>query len=167
MPALEPSFSIVVAYAQNRVIGRDNTLPWHLSADLKHFKTLTLGKTMLMGRKTYDAIGKLLPGRQTIILTRNDTFSVPGATIIHDIALIDQCVEASVEIMVVGGAMVYKIMLPLCDKLYVTEVKTTLAGDTFFPEIDLNVWQEVSREPHFKDENNDYDYDFVLYTRSV
>lgn len=158
-------YSIVVAYADNQVIGRNNHLPWHLSDDLKHFKALTLGKTMLMGRKTYESIGKLLPGRQTVILTHNLSYHIAGADVIHGLDQLENCSLLSEEIMVVGGAAIYAQLLPLCETLYVTEVKASVEGDAFFPKINEAAWREVSRQRHKRNDTNDYDADFVQFVR--
>jgi len=157
------TYSIVVAFSSNHVIGRNNALPWRLSNDLQHFKLLTLGKTIVMGRKTYDSIGKLLPGRDTVIMTKNPNFRVRGASVISHVDEIALLPTRSDEIMIVGGSSIYDLFLEICDTLYVTEVKATLEGDAFFPDIDPAVWLQSHRESHAADQKNEYDYDFVTY----
>lgn len=157
--------SLVVAMAQNRVIGRDNGLPWHLPADLRHFKTLTLGKPIIMGRKTYESIGRPLPGRLNIVLTRDAGFRAPGCEVcasLEDAVL--RAGEAG-EIMIIGGAALYKEALAHADRIYLTEIHARIEGDTRFPEIDPATWREIARERHAADERNDLDYSFVTLER--
>lgn len=161
--------SLIVAIAHDNVIGRSNDLPWYLPADLKHFKATTSGHTVIMGRKTYDSIaariGGPLPERHNIILTRDEDLVVPGASVAHSLEMaLDNHVDD--ELFVIGGAEIYAHALPYADKLYVTEIDADIAsGDTFFLPIDPAQWRETSREPHKKDERNEYDYSFVTYER--
>lgn len=160
--------SLVWAMAQNRVIGRNNSLPWYLPEDLKYFKRITLGKPVIMGRKTYESIGKPLPGRTNVVVTRNPDWQAEGVkvvasleaarTLCESIAEIDGCDEA----MVVGGAQIYEQALPLADKLYLTEVHADVEGDTTFPEFDRDAWQVVAREDFAAAGPNPYDYSFLI-----
>ena len=157
--------SLVVAMSENRVIGRDNDLPWRLPADLAHFKRLTLGKPIIMGRKTYESIGRPLPGRQNIVLTRDATFQAPGCDICLDL---DQAMAAAgdaEEVMIIGGGALYETLLERADRIYLTEVHADIEGDTWFPELDTSSWKEVTRERHAADERNRLDYSFVTLER--
>lgn len=155
--------SIIVAKAQNNAIGKDNQLLWHLPQDMKHFKQTTMGHHMIMGRKTFESIGRPLPGRELIIVTRNPDYPAPGCKTVGSIkealGWAEQAGET--EVLIAGGAQIYRAMLPLADKIYLTEVKATLEGDTFFPELDQNEWEETQRTAHSADERHAYAYDFV------
>lgn len=155
------SISLIAAMANNRVIGKNNTLPWHLPADLKHFKNTTMGKAIVMGRKTFESIGRPLPGRQNIIVTRDKMYQATGCTIINSINQI-KLVSDAIEIMVIGGAEIYKQLLPQAQRLYLTYIHADVDGDSHFPQWQANEWQEISREDHLADENNKYDYSFVI-----
>ena len=156
--------SAIVAQSENRVIGINNQLPWHLPLDLRHFKEVTLGKTILMGRKTYESIGKALPGRTNVVLTRDPLFSAPGCVVVRDIETALQAVTTD-EVVVIGGALIYESLLPRVDYLYLTQVHTTLEGDAFFPELPAEEWREVSREQFAQDEKHLYAYTFVELER--
>lgn len=157
--------SLIVARANNGVIGSRNDLPWYLSADLRKFKELTTDHIVVMGRKTYESIhtrlGHALPNRRNIVLTRQ-AIDLPDAEVIHDLREI----EKLGDVFVIGGAEVYAATIDMADRLYVTDVHADIEGDAYFPELDGSVWREVSREPHEKDEKNQFDYDFVIYDRS-
>ena len=156
--------ALVVAMAENRVIGKDNQLIWHLPADLKHFKRLTTGHPIIMGRKTFEAIGKPLPNRTNIIITHQAGYKAEGCMVAHSLSeglMMAQQMDA--EIFVIGGAEIYRQAMFLADTIYLTEVHHTFEGDTFFPEIDSILWQGTSREFHKADEKNPYDYSFVTY----
>jgi dihydrofolate reductase len=161
--------SIIAAVAHGNVIGVKNDLPWHLPADLKHFRQLTTGKTVVMGYNTYksiyDRLGSTLPNRNNIVLVDDPGLQVEGALLAYSLdgALETTDVE---EIFVIGGASVYRQAIEKADRLYITEVDSDVEGDTFFPEIDRAVWKEVSREEHEADERNPHDYDFVVYERA-
>ncbi|MEM7026621.1 MAG: type 3 dihydrofolate reductase [Pseudomonadota bacterium] len=155
-------YAIVVAMDQNRVIGHNNTLPWHLSSDLQYFKKITMGKPIIMGRKTHESIGRPLPGRQNIILTRDTSYQSNGCTIVNSIEVLNRFCENHEELMITGGAEIYKMLLPKTNRIYLTEVKTSVEGETFFPEFDRESWNESSREDHLADEKNDFDYSFVV-----
>ena len=157
--------SLIVALDRNRVIGSDNQLPWRLSADLQHFKGLTMGKPIVMGRKTYESIGRPLPGRTNIVVTRDSSFSAAGCRVVHSI---DEALVAAGdvdEVMIMGGENLYSQLLPRADRLYLTEVQAEVSGDAWFPEFDATQWQELERESHRADENNEFDYDFVVLAR--
>lgn len=157
--------SLIVALARNRVIGRDNQLPWRLSADLQHFKGLTMGKPIVMGRKTCESIGKPLPGRTNIVVTRNSSFSAEGCRVVHSIDEALVAAGGADEVMIMGGENLYSQLLPRADRLYLTEVQAEVSGDAWFPELDQTQWQELERESHRADENNEFDYDFVVLAR--
>jgi len=157
--------SLIVALARNRVIGRDNQLPWRLSADLQHFKGLTMGKPIVMGRKTYESIGRPLPGRTNIVVTRDSSFSAAGCRVVHSIDEALVAAGGADEVMIMGGENLYSQLLPRADRLYLTEVQADVSGDAWFPEFDQTQWQELERESHRADEKNEFDYDFVVLTR--
>lgn len=153
--------SAIAAMSENRVIGHNNQLPWHLPADLKHFKTITLGKPILMGRKTYESIGRPLPQRENIIVTRDVDFKAPGCLIVHSIDAALSVVQHKDEVLVIGGALLYQQMLPLVQRLYLTVIHQAFVGDAFFPEIDQSKWREVERCDCNRDEKNPYQYSFI------
>ncbi|HLR42474.1 MAG TPA: dihydrofolate reductase [Pseudogracilibacillus sp.] len=159
--------SLIVAMDKNNVIGKDNDMPWHLPNDLKHFKETTLGHTMIMGRKTFDSIGRVLPGRKTVVLTRSEQTFPEEVDVIHSIEEIQTLQKANEEdeLFVIGGGELFKEMLPHADKLYVTVIDEAFDGDVYFPEIDPRIWDEVSKEKGLKDEKNIYDYYFIEYSR--
>lgn len=155
--------SIIVAVATNNVIGLNNTLPWHLPEDLKRFKALTMGHHIIMGRKTYESLGRLLPGRTTVIVTRNQKYAVDGAIVVHSL---EEAIEASNhddEVFLIGGAELYALGLAYAHRLYITEVKGEYTGDAYFPTIDYSSWQEISREQHVSINNLQYCY--IVYER--
>ena len=166
-----PRLSILVAMARNRVIGQNNTLPWHLPADLKHFKFLTMGKTIVMGRKTYQSIGKPLPGRTNIIITRQANYEVPGAVIVNSVEdALRVCKEISAhdsETFVIGGENLYRQTIKICQRMYITEIHRDFEGDTFFPEFNLDDWEETQRDKHFSDGDNCMEYHFVILDRKL
>lgn len=159
--------SIIVAKTSNHVIGQDNQLPWHLPKDLQHFRRITMGHHVIMGRKTFASIQNPLSGRKLIVLTQNTGYSAPGCTIAHSIeealAIAEQAGDT--EVLIAGGAVIYQATLALVDKIYLTELKVKLVGDTFFPVIKANEWQEISRIHHPADERHLYAYDFVELVR--
>jgi len=165
--------SLIAAMDNNRVIGVNNALPWYLPADLKHFKAVTMGKPVLMGRKTYESIGKPLPGRENIILTRQANFSAKGCTTVCSIeealAHADDELGAD-ELMVIGGAQLYEAMLSLANRLYLTQIDVSVADDTpaslvYFPEINRSEWTETDWQEHTADEKNSYNYHFLTLDR--
>ncbi|MEL6606673.1 MAG: dihydrofolate reductase [Bacteroidota bacterium] len=155
--------SIIVAKAQNNAIGKDNRLLWHLPQDMKHFKQTSMGHHMIMGRKTFESIGKPLPGRELIVVTRNPDYHAPGCKTVGSIeealAWAEQVGET--EVLIAGGEQIYRATLPIVDKIYLTEVKATLEGDTFFPELVPNEWVEIQCTAHPADDKHAYAYDFV------
>lgn len=161
--------SIIVAKAKNNVIGKDNQLIWKLSSDLRLFKKLTTDHYIIMGRKTYESMGKPLPNRTSIVITRNRDFELPeGHFVFHSLEdAIQLCISKNLEqIYIIGGAEIYLQSLSICDELIVTEVDANPQGDVFFPDIDPKKWNEFSREHFQKDEKNEYDFDFVTYKRN-
>lgn len=159
--------SIIVAKGKNNIIGKDNKLVWNLPEDLKRFKELTTGHTIIMGRKTFESLGKILPNRKHIVFTGNPDFKVDGENvqIVHSMLEIQECIENNEENFVIGGAMIYNLLMPYVKKMYVTEINEEFDGDAFFPRIDEAVWKEISREKGTKNEENNLDYDFVTYER--
>lgn len=153
--------SLVVAMAKHRVIGKDKQMPWHLPADLAHFKKITLGKPVIMGRKTFESIGKPLPGRRNIVITRQET-KIDGCEVFHSLEQALSAVAHEKEIMVIGGGSLYRQALPLAHRLYLTFIDLDVAGDTFFPEWNESEWQEMSTEKHFPDKKNPHAYRFVI-----
>lgn len=143
-----PQLSVIAAIAHNRVIGRENALPWHLPEDLKHFKALTMGHPIVMGRKTYESLGRLLPGRTTVIVSRNRNYAVPGALIVESLQQALAVCRHEQEIFIIGGAELYKEALPMADRLYLTEIDADFEGDAYFPDFAPGRWREVSRQPH-------------------
>lgn len=167
--------SLIVALARNHTIGIDNKLPWYLPNDLKYFKQVTMGKTIIMGRKTYESIGKPLPGRINIVITRQADYQPPNA---NDSVKVVASLEAARELaenlalingqheaLIIGGAEIYTQALHLVDRMYLTEVHAEVEGDAFFPEFDRNQWQAVAREDFAAEGGNPYDYSFVVYER--
>ena len=157
--------SIIVAMNKNQVIGKDGALPWHISSDLKNFKKITMGKPILMGRKTHESIGKPLPGRENIILTENKDYFSEGCVVKHTLDEALLYCEKVPEVMVMGGATLYEQTLNKAEKLYITEVVASVDGDIFFPEYDRSQWLEISRDSFKADENNEYDYSFMVLER--
>jgi dihydrofolate reductase len=159
--------SIIVAASENGVIGADGALPWRLSDDLRHFKAVTMGKPIVMGRKTWDSIGRPLPGRQNIVITRQAGFEVAGCDVV---ASTDAAVAAAgnaEEIMIIGGSQVYALFLPVADRIYLTRVHAEVDGDAHFPTPEADAWALVSDEPHVADDRNDFDYSFRVYERKA
>lgn len=158
--------SMIAAMADNRIIGADNDMPWHLPADLKHFKATTMGKPVLMGRKTYESIGKALPGRPNIVITTNVEYTLPDATVVNSIDAAMQAASAFDEVMIIGGGTIYQTMLAQAQRLYLTFIDLNVEGDTQFPDYEaVGDWLEVARETHQKDEKNPHDYTFVTLQR--
>jgi dihydrofolate reductase len=159
------NISIVVAISENHVIGKDNKLLWHLPNDLKHFKEITTGHTVIMGRKTYDSVGKPLPNRRNIIITRQPV-TIAGCEVVNSIeAAIELCAGEN-EVFIVGGAEIYKQAIKLTDRIYLTIVHKNFDGDSFFPEINKNEWKEVSREDYEPDHKNLLPYSFITLERN-
>ena len=167
------SVALIVAMAKNRTIGVNNTLPWRCPEDLKHFKALTMGHHMIMGRKTFDSIGKALPGRTTVVVTRDRELRLEGCLMAHSLSqAIAVCTEKIAagtddrEIFIVGGAEIYAQSMPFVDNLYVTEIQQDVDGDAHFPEINSVSWHEVSREVHTQETPQKLQFHFVQYRRN-
>lgn len=157
--------AIIVATDEQGLIGKDNDLPWKLSADLQYFRRVTMGKPLIMGRNTHESIGRALPGRKNIIVTKNEAYKADGCTIVNSISDALLACEQVEEVMIMGGASLYEQLLPTADKLYLTRVHASLEGDTWFPEWQKNEWTELSREDHSADDKNDYNYSFIVYEK--
>jgi dihydrofolate reductase len=159
--------SLIVAMASNRAIGINNQLPWHLSADLKRFRQITMGSPILMGRKTYESIGRPLPGRTNVIISRDPAYKQEGCLVFNDIeTAIESCCQKFQEIFVIGGSELYKSMLPRADTLYVTLINKEFSGDAFFPEIDARHWAEAAREDVDNDPDAGFSYSFIKYEKT-
>lgn len=158
-----PLVSLLVAVARNGVIGRNNALPWHLPDDLKRFKALTLGHAVVMGRKTYQSIGKALPGRDNIVVTRQPRYAAPGCRVAHTLEDAISAVPIGKTVYVIGGADIFALALPLASRLDVTEIDADVEGDVFFPEYDRSEWRELSRQPGAGAQG--LRYEFVVYER--
>ena len=161
----QTTFSLIWAQDENGLIGKDGQLPWRLPADLTWFKKQTMGKPILMGRTTYESIGKPLPGRTNIVLTHQADFQAEGCTVVHSIDEAEQVTSDAEEIMVIGGAKVYAQLLPHASQFYMTLIHAEFDGDTQFPNVDLEGWRETSREDHEPDEANAYSYSFITLER--
>lgn len=163
--------SMIVAMAENRVIGIRNNLPWYLPNDLKYFKQVTLGKPIIMGRKTFESIGKPLPGRANIVITRNLDWQAEGVKVAQSLEQAYQLAEAignidgQEELMVIGGDQIYQCSLPDVDRIYLTRVHASVDGDAWFPEVDWSKWKEIAREDFSAEGSNPYDYSFIVFDR--
>ncbi len=157
--------SIIVAMDSNRVIGKDNQLPWRLPRELQYVKKTTMGHPIILGRKNYEAIGRPLPGRRNIVMTRDVDYQAEGCEIAHSVEEVYQLCEGEEEIFIFGGEEIYKLFLDRTDKLYMTVIHHSFDGDTFFPEIDFNEWEEISVEQGITDEKNPYTYFYHVYDR--
>jgi dihydrofolate reductase len=157
--------SIIVAMDDNQLIGKNNALPWHLPADLAYFKKTTTGKTVLMGRKTYDSIGKPLPNRRNVIISRNANFRALGCEVVSSIEAALALAKNDAEVMIMGGSSFYEQILPRVDRLYITEVKGFFEGDAHFPNFNRDDFTEQFRQSHQPDEKNQYTYDFTILDR--
>ena len=159
--------SIIVAKAKNNTIGKDNKLLWHISDDLKRFEELTTGHVIIMGRKTFESLGKVLPNRKHIVFSQNPDFKVndENVEIVHSMLQLQEYIEDDKENFVIGGAMIYNLLMPYVKKMYVTEIDKDFDGDTFFPRINDEIWKEISRENGPEDSNNNLKYENVVYER--
>lgn len=157
--------SIIVAMNARGVIGHAGRLPWQLPADLKYFKRITMGKPIVMGRKTHESIGRLLPGRENIVISRNPAYTAPGCTVLSSLAAVRTHAAAATEIMVIGGASLYREALPLASRIYLTEVRAEVPGGVYFPAWDRHQWREVKREDHPADAANVHPYSFIILER--
>ena len=154
--------SLIVAMDRQGVIGAHGALPWRLSGDLRHFKAITMGKPLIMGRKTHESIGRPLPGRQNIVLTRQQDYTAPGCDICHDAEQALAACTGAEEAMVMGGAALYEQFLPRAERIYLTRVQAEVDGDTWFPPFDESAWHEVERRDQPADERNEYPCSFLL-----
>lgn len=160
--------SLIVAMDKNRVIGVDNQLPWHLPADLKRFKALTMGHHIIMGRKTYESIGKPLPGRKTVIVTRQHDYKAEGCFVVHSLDAAVMMTRGDEHAFIIGGADLFQQSLPYADRVYLTEIELKVPrGDTYFPELPASQWQLVEREDHKPDEKNQYAYSYLTYAKKT
>ena len=159
--------SIIVAKAKNNIIGKDNALIWHLPEDLKRFKKLTTGHTIIMGRKTFESLGRVLPNRHHIILCNDAQMQIDNENveILEDISMLDKYIKDEQEHFVIGGATMYRLLMPMCSKMYITEINQDFEGDVSFPEINFNEWKVTEREQGLKDEKNPFDYEYVTYEK--
>lgn len=164
-PSTAPRIVLVVAVADNGVIGKGNQLPWHLPDDLKHFKAVTLGKPIIMGRKTYESIGRPLPGRHNIVLSRSSGFAPAGVTVVADLAAAIRAAGPVPEVCIVGGAALYREALPLADEIQRTRVHAAVDGDAFFAALDPSEWQVATAEPHSADERHAHAMTFETLRR--
>lgn len=166
------AIALIVARTRNNVIGRDNGMPWHLPEDLRYFRRVTMNKPVIMGRNTWESLGKPLPGRDNIVVTRNENFYAHGATVVNDIdtaLLLANSLAAARgadEIMIIGGAQIYRDVMPRIDRAYITEIDADIDGDTFFPVLNAAEWRETARESHAPCEKNPYPYSFVVLEKS-
>ncbi|MDO9054008.1 MAG: dihydrofolate reductase [Gallionella sp.] len=164
---LNPKISILVAMAKNRTIGINNTLPWRCPEDLKHFKALTMGHHMIMGRKTFDSIGKPLPGRTTVVVTRDRNLTIAGCLVAHSLPEAIAACGDDTRIFIVGGAEIYTQAMPLADTLYLTEIQSDVNGDAWFPEFDQTEWHEAAREIRRQETPQALEYHFVTYSKKT
>lgn len=161
------TLSIIVAMDARRVIGYENRLPWHLPADLKHFRQLTMGKPILMGRRTWESIGRPLPGRINIVITRDPAYTAEGCIVVHSVEEALRAAAGHDEVMLIGGEQLYRQLLPRADRLYITQVDGEFPGDAWFPELDAAEWREVACSAHAPDERNAYACRFITLERVI
>ncbi len=159
--------SIIVAVSENNVVGKENKLPWKLSADLKHLKSLTMGHHIIMGRKTWESLGRALPGRINVVITTDKNFKAEGGVVVQSLKEALTVSSSDDEIFIFGGGKIFKEAMPLVKKIYMTKVHSIIDGDTFFPVLDMKDWKETSREDFKADEKNQYDYSFVTLERVI
>jgi dihydrofolate reductase len=158
--------SFLVAMGKFRVIGKGNQLPWHLPEDLKFFKKVTMGHPIAMGRKTHESIGKILPGRENIVITRQPNYQSGGATVFNSVEdFVKKYCNRDEEIFIIGGAEIFKEAFPYANRLYITQIHQEFEGDTYFPEFDFSQWKLISCEKGKSDEKNPFDYEFRIYDR--
>ena len=159
--------ALIVAIAHNRVIGKGDRLPWRLPNDLQYFKRVTMGKPVIMGRKTYESIGRPLPGRRNIVVSRDLGLVIDGCDVVNCLQAAFESVRYEEDAFVIGGETLYEQALPFVEKIYLTKVDAEIDGDAFFPEIDWSEWQEISREEHSADERHEFAYTFLVLSREV
>ena len=159
--------SIIVAIANENVIGKDNKLIWHIPEDLKRFKEITSGHKMIMGRKTFESLGRILPNRKHIILCNDMKMDIDdeNVEILDDISKLDKYIDSDEECFVIGGATIYKLLMPYSNKMYITKINQSFEGDVYFPEIKDDEWKEISREKGPKNDENPFDYEYVTYIK--
>lgn len=159
--------TIIVAIANENVIGKDNQLIWHLPEDLKRFKELTSGHKIIMGRRTFESLGRVLPNRKHIILCNDMKMNIEdeNVEILSDISMLDKYINSEEECFVIGGATIYKLLMPYSNKMYITKIDKDFVGDVYFPEIKEEEWKEVDRKKGLKNEENPFDYDYITYIR--
>lgn len=157
--------SLIAAMARNRVIGKDNDMPWHLPADLAHFKRVTMGKPVIMGRRTYESIGFPLPGRKNVVITRNKEYAPEGVVVVGSVDDALSEVSDADEVMIIGGGQLYREMLPHAERLYLTLIQADIEGDTEFPDYTVYEWDEIEREVSEADEKNAYALEFITLER--
>jgi dihydrofolate reductase len=160
-----PAISIIVAASTNDVIGRDGELPWHLPDDLRRFRQLTTGKPIIMGRKTHESIGRPLPDRQNIVITRNAGYEAPGCDVVTTPTAALAAAAGADEVMIIGGSGIYDTFLPMADRIFMTRIHANVDGDVLFPAPDSTEWEQVSLEPHSRDERHAHAFDFTVYAR--
>lgn len=166
MAVIQPNLSLIAALADNRAIGIENRLPWRLPADLQHFKHITMGKPMVMGRKTWESLPGLLPGRPHLVVTRDPAYRAEGAQVVHSLEQALRACDEVDEVMLVGGAQLYREALPMASRLYLTYVHASPEADAFFPKIDLAQWHEVERVEGVCDDRNRVPHTFVTLQRA-
>lgn len=161
--------SIIVAKASNNVIGKNNNLIWHLPEDLKRFKKLTTGHTIIMGRKTFESLGRVLPNRKHVILCNDMQMNIEdeNVEILEDISMIEKYINSEDENFIIGGATIYRLLMPYANKMYITEINQEFEGDVSFPEINKEEWEVTEVEKGLKDEKNPFDYNYVTYLRKL
>jgi dihydrofolate reductase len=159
------TLSLVVAAARNNVIGSEGGLPWHLPDDLGHFKRLTTGKPVIMGRRTFESIGKPLPDRRNIVMTRQADYAAKGCEVVSSVDEALELVRGTAEVMIIGGGQVYRDFIPHADRIYLTRVQADVEGDTYFPEIDGAGWQLMTSEHHAADDRHAYEFDLLVFER--
>lgn len=158
--------SLIWAMSENRVIGRDNALPWHLPADLKYFRRITSGHPIIMGRKNYESIGRPLPNRQNIVVSRRHDYVAPGCVVVHSVDHALEVADAAKEIFIIGGASLYTATLDRAERLYLTQIHAQVDGDVLFPDFDRQAWREVWREDHAADAQHAHNFSFIVLERN-
>jgi len=158
--------SLIVAMDRNRIIGLNYKLPWRQSSDLQYFKKITMGKPIIMGRKTHESIGRVLPGRENVVISRDKSYRAKDCTVLHSLECVYAKFHDTDEIMIMGGADLYEQTLAKANRIYLTEVHAEVEGDTYFPEFDREIWEETERQDFKADEKNEYDYSFVILERN-
>lgn len=159
--------SIIVAKARNNEIGKNNALIWHISEDLKRFKKITTGHNIIMGRKTFESLGKVLPNRHHVILCNDADLNLEdeNVEVLEDISLLKKYIDSDEENFVIGGATIYRLLMPYCKKMYITEINQSFDADVYFPEINMNEWKVTNREKGPEDEEFPYEYEYVTYEK--